>query len=259
MKKTAVITGFFGVVALIAPLSLFAAEAEEAAPPPLTEVWMVVPKAGMSGQFYEAVEADKAYREKAGETREWNAYTVAIGQTLNAVQFRACCFNWADQDEYEADSQEKELGKNWNENVHQYVDQYRHYFEYNDWENSHWPEDEGNGPYYGVTSWTEKQGAGPASDAARKTMSQAAIENGWDSNWLWLSRIGGKPVTAVVTSYENYADMEPPEQNFFEFMVEKLGAEEAGKMFSDFGSGFSGSDYTVWKFHPGMSATPDED
>ncbi len=259
MKKTAVITGIIGVMALISPFGLFAAEAEEAAPPPLNEVWMVVPKAGMSGQFYEAVEADKAYREKAGDMRDWNAYTAQIGHTLNAVQFRACCFNWADQDAYEADSQEKQLGKNWNENVHQYVDHYHHYFEYTDWENSHWPEGEGNGPYYGVTSWTEKQGAGPASNAARKKMSQAAIENGWDSNWIWLSRIGGKPMAALVTSYENYADMEPPEQSFYEFMTEKLGAEEAGKMFSDFGSGFSDSDYTVWKYHPGMSATPDED
>ena len=90
-------------------------------------------------------------------------------------------------------------------------------------------------------------------------MSQAAIENGWDSNWLWLSRIGGKSMMAVATSYENYADMAPPEQSLFEFMTEKLGAEEAGSMFADFASGYSDSDYTVWKFHPGLSATQDDE
>jgi len=258
MKKSAVITGLVSVVALLVPLSLFAAEAEEP-PPPLSEVWMVVPKTGMEAQFYEAVEADKVFREQGGDSRDWNAYTVAIGHNMNVVQFRACCFNWADQDTYEADSREKELGKNWSENVHQYVDHYHHYFEYADWENSNWSEGENDGPYYGVTTWTAKQGAGPASGEARKKMSQLASEGGWDSDWLWLSRVGGRPMTAVVSSYANYADMEPPEQNFFEFMTEKLGAEEAGKMFADFASGYSGSEYTVWKFHPGMSATPDED
>lgn len=259
MKKTAVITSFIAGIALIAPLSLFAAEDEEAAPPPLTEVWIVVPKAGMENQFHRAVEADKAFREKAGDSRNWLAYTVAIGHTYNAVQFRACCFNWADQDAYEADSQEKGLGDNWDENVHQYVDHYHRYFEYTDWDNSHWPDGAGNGPYYGVTMWTEKQGAGPASNAARKKISQLAIEGGWENNWLWLSRIGGKPMTAVVSSYANYADMEPPEQNIFEFVTEKIGAEETAELFADFGSGFTGSDYTVWKFHPGMSASTDDD
>lgn len=259
MKKTAVITGFIGVVALIAPLSLFADEAEEAAPPPLSEVWIVVPKTGMEGQFYEAVEADIKNREELGDTRDWLAYTVTIGHNFNAVQFRACCFNWADQDAYEADSEEKGLGDNWNENVHQYVDHYHRYFEYADWENSNWSEGENDGPYYGVTTWTVRQGAGPASIAARKKMSQVAIDGGWEGQWLWLSRIGGRPETAIVSSYENYADMEPPEESFFDFMTEKLGAEEAAAMFADFGSGYSDSDYTVWKFHPGMSATPDED
>ena len=51
---------------------------------------------------------------------------------------------------------------------------------------------------------------------------------------------------AIVSSYENYADMEPPEQSFFEFASEKLGAEEAGAMFSDFGNGFTDSEYTIW-------------
>jgi len=143
--------------------------------------------------------------------------------------------------------------------VDQYVDHMHRYLEYTDWENSNWSEGENDGPYFGVTSWTVKQGAGPASGAARKKMSQVAIDEGWESHWLWLSRIGGKPMTAVVSSFESYADMAPPEQNFFEFMIEKLGAEEAGAMFADFGSGYSGSDYTVWKLNPEMSDPADDE
>ena len=255
MKKLSFVTSIVASLALLAPLSLFADghEEAEAAPAPLTEVWMAVPKAGMMSDFIKAVTADAAIRQEKGDSRSWQAYTVAVGDNLNIVQFRACCFNWADQDTYMADSMEKGLGQNWQDNVHQYVDHYHHYFESVDWENSHWPDGEGNGPYYGVTSWTQKQGAGPASGEARKTMSQTAKENDWDSNWLWLFRVGGKSTTAVVTSYSNYADMEPPEQSLFEFMAEKLGDEEAAKVFADFGSGFADSEYTIWKHHEGMS------
>ncbi len=64
---------------------------------------------------------------------------------------------------------------------------------------------------------------------------------------------------AIVSSYDNYADMEPPEQSFFEYASEKLGAEEAGAMFSDFGNGFTDSDYTVWAFDEDLSAPDDGD
>lgn len=259
MKKLAVITGFIGVVALIAPLSLFADEAEEAAPPPLSDVWIVVPKIGMEGQFQDAVAAEAKARTELGDTHQWQAYTVEIGHKLSAVQFRACCFNWADLDTYVAESDERGYNDYWNENVDQYVGHMYRYLDYTDWENSNWADGENDGPYFGVTTWTVKQGAGPASSEALKKISQVAINEGWDGQWLWLSRIGGKPKTAVVSSFEKYADMAPPEQNLFEFMTEKLGAEEAAAMFADFASGFTGSDYTVWKHHPGMSDPGDDE
>ena len=62
----------------------------------------------------------------------------------------------------------------------------------------------------------------------------------------------------IVTSHENYADMAPPEQSFFEFVTDKLGAEEAGAIFSQFGSGFSGRDDTIWKHDESLS-TPSDD
>jgi len=260
MKRTTFITSITASIALLAPLSLLADHHEEAAAPPsLTEVWIVVPKAGMADKFVKAVTDDIAYRVKKGDTRSWNAYTVAIGHNLDPIQFRACCFDWADQDTYEADSMEKGLSKNWNENVDQYVDHYHRYFETTDWENSHWPEGEGDGPYYGATTWTHKQGGGEASNNARKKMSQLAINEGWEGNWLWFSRTGGKSTTAIVSSYKNYADMEPPEQSFGAFAYEKLGEEEAAKMFEEFNSGFTDSDYTVWKHHKGMSMPDDEE
>ena len=208
------------------------------------------------------VNADVAVAFMGDDSREWIAYTVEIGHNRNLVQFRSCCFNWADQDAYEAEEDEKGFNANWNENVDQYVDHYHRYFERIDWENSNWPDEGTDGPYYGVTSWTVKQGAGPAANQARIKLSDVALNQGWSEagrNWLWLQRIGGKPMTAVVTSFSSYADMEPPEQSFFEFVGEKLGAEEAAAVFGAFGSGFTSSDYTVWLYNEAMSSPSDDE
>ena len=256
MKKPTVITGLFGVVTLALPLALWADDREEA-PPALSDVWIMVPKKGMEGEFSAAVAEHQAMRAETGDTRSWQVYTVEIGDHIGLYQFRACCFDWADQDAYEAEGADKGFGAHWNENVHPYVAHYRHYLEKLDWENSHWPDGQGNGPYYGVTTWKIKEGAGPAWSEARKTMSQLAINEGWasdDNNWLWISRIGGKDTLAIVSSYASYADMEPPEQSFFAWAGEQLGEEEAGALIGDFVSGFSSSDYTVWKHNEALSA-----
>ena len=257
MKKLSVLSTFLVTAALLLPLSLFADHhEEEAKAPTMHDVWLVVPKNGMEEEFFAAVAADTALRIEGGDSRAWQIYTVAIGDHPNVVQFRYCCFDWADQDAYDEEEDGAGYNDHWNEKVAPLIEHYHRYFEVSDMENSHWPEGGGNGPFYGVTTWSQKQGTGPESEAARKKMSQTALNDGWateDNNWMWMSRVGGSPKTILVSSFENFADMAPPEQSFFEFMTETLGAEETGKVFSDFGSGFSGSDYTVWVHQPELS------
>jgi hypothetical protein len=263
MKKSSVLSSFLVAAALLLPLSLFADHhEEEAKAPTLHDVWLVVPKNGMEEEFMAAIAADTALRIKGGDSRAWQIYTVAIGDHPNVVQFRYCCFDWADQDAYDEEEEGAGYNDHWNEKVAPLIEHYHRYFEISDLENSHWPDGEGDGPYYGVTSWDQKQGAGPAGAAAKEKMSQIAINDGWaeaGNNWMWLSRVGGSPKTAIVSSFESFADMAPPEQSFFEFLTETIGAEEAGKVFSDFGSGFTGSDYTVWVHQPELSIPYPED
>ncbi len=259
MKKSSSIASLAGIALLALPLSLLAQEEE--APAPLSDVWWVIVKPGMDADFATAMATHMQFRADAGETRSWNAYRVAVGHHIAPIQFRACCSEWADLDTYEAEDEEKGLSANFNENVAQYVEHYHHYLEESDWDNSHWPDEGTSGPYYGVTSWTGKQGAGPASGEAKDKMSQLALNEGWanaDNNWLWVERIGGKDMIALVSSHENYADMAPPEQSFFEFATEKLGAEEAGAMFGAFSGGFSDSDYSIW-VHDESLSTPSAD
>ena len=260
MKRVSFIVS---VAALLMPVGAMADGHEEEAQPSLSDVWWVVPKHGMETEFAEAAAAHMAFRAEAGEEREWQAYRVAVGHNIAPIQFRSCCYDWADLDAHLEEDGEKGLGEHWNANVHQYVDHYHHYIEDSDMENSHWPEDGTDGPYYGVTTWSWKQGAGPAPGEARKKLSQMALSEGWandDNNWIWMTREAGEPKLMIVSSYANYADMAPPEQTFFEFIAEKTGSEEeASKVFSVFASGFTDSDYTVWVLDEELSSPNDDD
>ncbi len=262
MKKSSLIVSLAGIAALMLPFGLLADSHEGAMDRgPITDIWYVVPKRGMEAQFAEAMTAHIAFRADAGETQGWQAYRVVAGHDISPIAFRRCCFEWADLDAFEAESAEKGLDANFSENVDQYVDHYHHYVERIDWENSHWPDGEIDGPFYGVTSWTVKQGAGPGTEEARKKLSDVALNQGWSEaghNWVWVTRIVGKPIVQVVTSKKNYADFEPSKPSFFEFVTEQLGAEEAGAVFGQFGSGFTGSDYTIWKYDASLS-TPSDD
>ncbi|MEL6447756.1 MAG: hypothetical protein AAFQ62_07440 [Pseudomonadota bacterium] len=216
---------------------------------PLSDVWLMVPKAGMEMQFEESLKTHMAMRASQGDPREWRVYVPVMGNDMDVYQFRSCCHEFADQDRYVAFTTDKGFSDHWNETVHQYIASYEHYMERNDWKHSHMPQDADPAKYYGVTAWKLKEGAGMASESARKKMSMIALENGWgeQSDWLWLTRIGGKPMLMVVSPYADFADMAPPETSFFEFVAEHVGSEEkAEKMFKKFGSGMAASTFTVW-------------
>jgi hypothetical protein len=249
------------IAALVLPLGAVAEHHEAAEEqPPLTDVWLMVPKRGMEADFTAAVAKHMAFRVKAGESQSWLAFRPVLGKNLSVVQYRSCCFDYADLDTNMAESAKLGLDEDWNKNVDPYVDHYHHYFDVNDWENSHWPEGS-NGPYYGVTTWKLKENIGPGPREARKKFSQMAKKEGWAEghNWLWLNSIGGEPRLAIVTSMENLAELAPEENTFFDFVAEKMGsAEDAMKMFEQFGSGFASSDFTVWMYDAAISTPSTE-
>ena len=250
------------IAALVLPIGALADSHEGAEQPaPLTDVWLLVPKRGMEAEFAAAAAKHMAFRVEAGETRTWMVFRPVVGENMAVVQYRSCCFDYADLDANMDNDMKLGLNEDWNKNVDQYVDHYHHFIDVNDWENSHWPEGS-NGPYYAVTSWNLKQNVGPGPGEARKKFSQMAKKEGWaegDHNWLWLNSIGGKPRLAVVSSMDSLADLAPDEPSFFEFATEKMGsAEEAMAMFEQFGSGFASSEFTVWVYDEELS-TPSDD
>ncbi len=260
MKKMRLIPAALAILSLAFANAVLADEHEDDAPPPLSSVWLIVPKTGMEGEFAAAVGEHMAMRAEAGDTRTWSAYRPVIGYNLKPIQFRACCFDWADEDAYQAQAAEKGFGADWNENVHPYVDHYHHYIETADWENSHWPEGM-DGPYYGVTEWHYIEGSGPASGEARREIVRILKETGWASdtnNWLWLFNIGGSQKTILASSYDSYAAMEQPEVNAYQAVAEEVGEEKAAELFADFNSAYSKSTYTVWEYDEAMSMPESE-
>ncbi|MGB5580541.1 MAG: hypothetical protein WBM68_08265 [Woeseia sp.] len=239
-----------------APLCAFADNHEK---PALDDVWLVMPKKGMEAKFDAAVMAHMKWREKQGESRDWQAYNVVLGDNPGMYMFRAGSFDWPQMDGYLKEDGEKGFGKHWNENVHQYVDHYHHYFERMDYEHSYWPEDENDFQYYGVTTWVWKEDAGNEASEARKMISKMLMDEGWGemgNNWLWHSRIGGKPELKIVTGFKKFADMAPAEVSMFEFLTEKMGSPEAVRAkFDEFGSGFSSSNYTLWMHNESLSTS----
>lgn len=254
-------------ISVLAALSLLllspALPADEHEPAPaLSDVWWVVPKNGMENQFEEAVKLHMQFRAEQGESRAWWTFTPTIGDRMNVYVFRSCCFNWADIDSFLTEDQEKGFGENWNANVHQYVDHYHHYMERTDWEHSYWPDEGTDGPYYGVTEWTWKEDAGPASSAARKELSKMALEADWGTTngpWVWMSRIGGKDKLMIVSPYSDYAAMAPPEKTFYDMVTEKVGEKKRDALFADFNSGFVSSEYSVWRYAEDLSSPSDEE
>lgn len=249
----------FAAALLAWPLMLLAEGHED--PPALSDVWWVVPKSGMENQFESAVATHMAFRADVGDSRQWWGYYPVIGKNMSAYVFRSCCYEWADQDAYAAESSDKGYGKHWNENVHQFVDHYHHYIEKTDWAHSYWPEEGTDGPYYGVTEWKWKEDAGPESSAARKELSKIALEHDWGNKrgpWVWMSRIGGSPTLMIVAPYADYASMAPPESSFYEMVTEAVGEEKGDALFADFSSGFASSDYSVWRYAENLSTPMDE-
>lgn len=260
MKRKALLTGIVALLAL--PLGVLADEHEAEEQPSLSDVWIVVPKAGMETEFNDAIEKHVAFRKEQGESRDWNGFRVAIGDNLRPVMFRHCCFDWADQDAYLDDESLEAIGDDYMENVFPYVDHAHHYFERTDRENSHWPEGEAtDGPYYWVTTLKWEADTGPGPGQAREKISQLAKEHGWGeagNNWLWLTRIGGEPMVMIVGASGDYAGMADPDPSFYEFMTEKMGSsDEIDALFGEYRTGMKSVNRTLWVRDEDISTAED--
>jgi hypothetical protein len=257
MKRRNLLTTLVSLPLLFAIVS---AHAQDESPPNVADLWIMTVDYPNSAAFEGAFKTHLAARKAAGDPRNWQTYTVVAGGEMDTYGVRYCCFKWADADAYAEWTQSSGIQDHWNEHVAQYVDDYSHLFQYLDVDNSNWPDDAATDyRYFGVTSWRLKPGRAATRQAAIKALSAVGKEHGWSRLWSWQSSVGGDAELSLVTPYVNFADMEPPEQSFFEFATEHLGAEETARLFNSFGSSFSSSEYTIYEHRPDLSMGNGED
>jgi len=229
----------------------------EDAPPPLAEIWMFTPRQGLDAEFRKALADHAAYRKEHGDSRAWQVYTPMLGDDLGRFAIRFCCFNWADQDSYQAwsDGVEK-IRAHFRENVTPLVEKSEHYFESTDWSNSHWVEAANPYKYYAVTEFNIEPGHGIDFKAARDTMSQIALNQGWatdNHSWLWASTIGGKVRESVIIPHENFASFDRGEEDFASFLARHMGSEKAAELMKQFSGASQSTDFQIWEHQEDLS------
>ena len=256
MTRNPVVRALSVLAALIVLAPAFATAQDS--PPPLAEMWILSAKAGHGDEFRTAVKEHMAFRAEHGDPRAWQAYSPVLGDELNRLAVRFCCIEWADVDAYrEWGMSASEVSGHYDETVAPHVASAEHYFETIDWGNSHWSEE--GGPYrvFAVTDWAIKPGHSAEFDAALDKMSQIALDQGWATDsrsWLWMSRIGGSPQHSIVVPHRNFAGFDQAEDNFFRFLSEQLGSEEAAAdLMMQFEGATASSEFQIWVHREDLS------
>jgi hypothetical protein len=256
MSHTAITRALCFLLLLLcaAPAAVVAQET----PPPLAEVWLMAPKAGHDKEFYAGLKAHMEFRHEQGDPRAWRTYTPVLGERLDGVVVRYCCFAWPDVDAYRQwEAGKPEIQANFDERLAPHVESVAHYFESMDWANSHWSEAKGPYRLFAVTEFSVDPGQAGEFDAAREKMSQIAIEQGWASDdhvWLWATVIGGEPRHSVIVPHRDFASFDKAGETLAQFLANQLGsAEAATELMNRFYGATTGSEFQVWEHQAELS------
>jgi len=235
----------------------FASQAADT-PPRLAEQWSMVPKQDQREAFYEGLKEHMKVRAEAGDPWVWRTYTPMLGEEIDRVAVRYCCFDWADKDSYrEWSEKHPEVQQHWNEKVDPHVASYGHFIDEVSWANSNVKAEWGPWRYFGVTEFSIKPGMQSEFDMVRDKISQIALNQGWatpERPWMWAATVGGAKKEMIVSFYKNYAEMEPQGENFFNFLSRILGGDAAAEeIFKTFSGTIAAQEYQIWELHEDLS------
>ena len=255
------VTFILGVLAALALLLPAAGQADEA-PPPLSAMWIITPKEGHDAEFRKALAEHMAFRSEHGDPRTWEVYTPVLGDELDRYAIRFCCFNWADQDSYEAWMDgHSEIRDHLQANLSPHTGKVAHYFESIDWADSHWVDSDTSYRFFAVTEFNIKPGKGLDFTKARSKMSQIALNQGWATDsrpWIWASVVGGKPVESIIIPHLNYASFDRGEETFINFLSRQLGEESAAELVNEFAETAWSTDFQIWAYQADLSMSKED-
>lgn len=248
----------FAALMILMPFASQAAESW----PPVSEMWTMVPKADERDKFFEGLKKHMAFRSEQGDPRAWGTYTPMLGDDINLVAVRYCCFNWADADTYrDWGESNPEVSEHFDKHVGQHVESYGHYFSEVSWANSNIKSGWGPYRYYAVTEFTLKIGHSGQFDEARDAISQISLNQGWaneDRPWMWARSVGGTPTESIVIPHKNFASMDRDEESFFNFMARVMKSESAAEeLFQKLSGAVAEQDFQIWELHEDLSMKDD--
>ena len=86
----------------------------------------------------------------------------------------------------------------------------------------------------------------------------ALVKANWPGRFLWTQRISGgeTPLFSVVALLRSWADMTPPDKTLAQAMIEVLGPQEAGSIFSNFSGSIRSQDTHLLRYRPDLSYVP---
>ncbi len=223
----------------------------------LAELWLVTVQSGHQAEFESGLKEHMQLRVQHKDPQNWQVFVPVTGDRLTTYVIRSCCFSWTEKDAFVVwDQNNPAVMEQWFTKQDPHTAGYAHYFNEIDGDNSHWADNPTAPPMVGVSDYMVRPDQSMDFEKARKQLSQVALNQGWAEqgyHWAWLSRIGGKPMTSLVVPYENYAAMQMPAQTFSDFLVEKMGQEEAMALMSQFSGSTHSSHYTVYQHRPDLS------
>lgn len=239
-------------VALLAPLGAMADE-----PPSVAESVVFSYDIADGQKFAEAIKEHTTFRSENGDPRSWQVYTPTLGDDLQRIAIRACCYEWKDMDSYEAWQDENpKFRQHWYDTAGKFVKSYGHNFSVIDWENSNWGSDSGPYKLIAVNEYHVKPSHAAQFNQARIAISQIALDQGWASEghtWLWSSSVGGALSYSIVIPHADYAGLAHDDNAFAVFLTSKLGEEKANELMNDFMEGVYKTEFQLWRHHPDLS------
>lgn len=249
MKKIIVLT----LWSMLVPAQVSAEEKKEA--PKASQLainWTVHVSKDNRQAFEAALKAHMAFRVEDGDPRNWQVYEPVTGDDLNYYVVRYCCTTYEGMDEYAEWYNKSDSIKDFFENVDGYVDSYKHQWFKQDRKNSNWIDNDGY-KFFGVVSINVKPNKWDTFGKALKKLSQIGIENEWPHSWAWSYPVDGDGGVSLVFPFENFADMETPDETFYQFIYKHSKKKKADKLFADYRNGIASSNYRVYAHNKKLS------
>ena len=218
----------------------------------LTSAYHVRIKNGMGAAATNALKSHAEWRKAQGDPWTWRIYEVATGEDMGDLIIRSNGHTWADFDAYDEFLQKGAL--HFNAVMGSVMEGMSNTIERDLPELSNWPE----GTVAHLVSVTQFS---VRIDGRRKVQDSITAINealrgvNWGRPYSWGTTVNGGrgPSMTVAVAFKNWAEMKPPEKEMAEVLVETLGAEKAGQVWSAFAEGTRGSRNFVVRFRPDLS------